>query len=380
MKKLVVLILILLSSYLNAQDIHYLEFTLKGMRFDSLRIVARDHSKGETVLFWNTLNNDKIWKYEMPDSIWSTNRHFVLGRRTSENKNRYEYVCFYDASYERDHERIHSFLPQITPDDANVKIEAIYSCSDTLYEDGDILIYHNFASMPKQSTGLRGMIKYPGFSTFPIQADDNSNTYKDLLSAYVLAVKDCPNSKFLAMKMLDNMNKYRSSNDTRSVYNCFSAKVKGSEYGKQISEMLSRDWTHFENINLKNVLTGQDEKITDQNKKFKLICFTASWCVNCRKEIPLLKEIYNDLKDYSFEMVYISVDRAEYQVTEFRKQIIADSIPWRSLLSYPLKIEEKYAINAYPTNMVVYPDNHIEFLDVRDKDKREKLYRLVKDI
>lgn len=77
-------------------------------------------------------------------------------------------------------------------------------------------------------------------------------------------------------------------------------------------------------------------------------------------------------------MVYVSTDKTEEQISLFRKQIIEDSIPWRSLISMPVKIEEKYMIRVYPTNMLVYPDNHIEYIDVRIKEDREKLYKLVK--
>ena len=92
-----------------------------------------------------------------------------------------------------------------------------------------------------------------------------------------------------------------------------------------------------------------------------------------------MKEIYNDLKDESFEIVYISVDQRDDQKSLFRKQIQEDKIPWRSLFSYPEKIEDKYMIRAYPTNMLVYPDNHTEFIDVRIQEDKEKLYRLVKN-
>ena len=174
------------------------------------------------------------------------------------------------------------------------------------------------------------------------------------------------------------MNLYRTSKDARLVYSEFSPNIKASELGQYVSKSLLKDWTHFENESLTNVITGKKEKISDENKRIRLICFTASWCTNCRKEVPLLKEIYKDLKDESFEMVYISVDQREDQKYLFKKHIKEDIIPWRSLFSYPEKIEEKYMIQAYPANMLVYPDNHTEFIDVRIKEDKDKLYRLVK--
>lgn len=376
-KNLIISVIALICFHLNAQEKHHLEFALKGIQIDSLRIAARDYSKRETIMFWNTLNNNEVWAFEMPDSIWNTNRQFVLGK--SNNINRYEYIRLYKESDTMSQEKIQSLSFHITPDKSDIKIEATYTSSDTAHDESIMLVYHNFALNPQKTSGIEGMMKCPDFSSFETSTKDNSNTYKDQLTEYIQAVNDCRNSRFLAMKLLDNINKYHSSSDARAVYDCFSANIKKSEYGKKISDALSKEWTRFDNVFLENVITGQKEKMTNENKKFMLISFTASWCVHCREEVPLLKEIYNDLKDYSFEIIHVSVDREKEQMSEFRKQIIADTIPWRSLFSYPIKIENKYLINSFPTNMLVYPDNHTEFLDVRDNAKREKLYRLVKE-
>lgn len=377
-RNLITVVFVLICFIMNAQEKHHLEFALKGIQLDSLRIAARDNSKVETVFFWNTLNNNKVWEFEIPDSIWNMNRLFVLGK--SNNINRYEYIRLYKVSDTMSQEKIQSLSFHITPDESDIKIEATYTNSDTAYEGSYMLVYHNFAVNPQKISGIEGMINYPDFSSFEtsIKENLNPNIYKDQLTTYIQAVNDCPNSRFLAMKLLDNINKYHSSSDAKAVYDYFSANIKKSEYGKKISEALSKEWTRFNNVILENVITGQKEKMTNENKKFRLICFTASWCENCRKEVPLLKEIYNDLKDYSFEIIYVSVDR-EKEMSKFRKQIITDTIPWRSLFSYPLMIENKYLINFYPTNMLVYPDNHTEFLDVRENGNKEKLYRLVKE-
>ena len=376
-KNLIISVIALICFHLNAQEKHHLEFALKGIQFDSLRIAAYDYSKQESIMFWNTLNNNEVWAFEMPDSIWNMNRLFVLGK--SNNKNRYEYIRFYKASDTMSPKKIQSLSFHIFPDESDIKIEATYTNSDTVQDGSVMLVYHNFALNPQKTSGIEGMMRCPDFSSFDTSTNDNSNTYKDQLKVYIQAVNDCPNSRFLAIKLLDNINRYHSSSDVWAVYDCFSANIKKSKYGMSISNALSKEWTRFENVFLRNVITGQNEIITNENKKFSLLCFTASWCVNCRKEVPLLKEIYNDLKDFSFEIIYVSVDKGEQQESEFRKQIIADSIPWRSLFSYPLKIEDKYLIKSIPTDMLVYPDKHTEFLDVREKAKREKLYRLVKE-
>ena len=57
-----------------------MEFTLKGMPFDSLRVVAYDNTKNEIVHFPCRLTHSDTWINEIPDSIWDTNDIFVLGK------------------------------------------------------------------------------------------------------------------------------------------------------------------------------------------------------------------------------------------------------------------------------------------------------------
>jgi thiol-disulfide isomerase/thioredoxin len=181
--------------------------------------------------------------------------------------------------------------------------------------------------------------------------------------------------------MREYLNRYRSVADARSVYNLFSEKTRTSIFGKEIAQKLLQDWTKFENLTMKNILNGQDETIIQNPTKYTLINLTASWCVYCRKEIPILKQIYKELKSEEFEMTSISVDDIGY-IQTFKNQVINDSIPWRNLTAYPLNnvILKKYAVNGIPLNILVFPDQHIEFMDVRKEEIRNTLYQYVKKL
>jgi len=133
----------------------------------------------------------------------------------------------------------------------------------------------------------------------------------------------------------------------------------------------------FENSSLSTLNQKGHEEVLQDQSKFNLIVFTASWCVPCLEEIPLLKEIHNDLGK-KLIMTYISIDEQK-NIPAFRKVIKQNDIPWRSLLAYEdnKKIKEKYFVKGIPHCILVYPDGEMENIEVRQPDKKARLYEIV---
>src|SRR5512138_3188386 len=50
------------------------------------------------------------------------------------------------------------------------------------------------------------------------------------------------------------------------------------------------------------------KNLSDYKGKVILLNFWATWCPPCRKELPALSEIANDMKGKDFQMIGISVD------------------------------------------------------------------------
>jgi len=216
-------------------------------------------------------------------------------------------------------------------------------------------------------------------SFFSEQSTDSLRTYESYLNEYRQASLKYPDSRLLVIEMCRNINKYHTPEDARSVYENFSERNKKSPYGQKIETVIDLLGKTFENMTLRNILDNRHENIIQDSSKYNLLCFTASWCIPCREEIPVLKKIYNDMRDKSFELIYISIDDS-VSIPTFQKQIIRDSIPWRVLSAYPFVQDffNRYVFNGVPTNMLVYPNHSIEFIDVRNNEQREKLYSLCK--
>ena len=375
--------IILLSMLLfnaKAQKYASLEFSLEGFRFDSLRIATSD-TVGNLALFYGKTEDHSNWQFIIPIEIWTRLDRFVLGN-TYAKKGIHEYVQFLYKSSDEEQPYISQKeeVPVIIPDWNNLKMKAVYLNSDTTHEDDQTLIFHNFSAIPVKMSGVEALKKCPDFSLFPDSyKSNNSQTYNQSVVKYRQLAKDYPDSRLLIITLQRNLNKYRSVADAKSVYNLFSEKAKNSIFGKEIAQSLLQNWTKFENLGMKNILNNHEEKIIQYPSKYTLINLTASWCVYCRKEIPLLKQINNDLKNEAFEMVSISLDDNR-SIQTFKKQVINDAIPWRNLIAYPLNnsILKKYALKGIPQSILVFPDQHIEFLDVRIEINRKKLYQYVK--
>lgn len=126
---------------------------------------------------------------------------------------------------------------------------------------------------------------------------------------------------------------------------------------------------------------GEEVKFTDFKGKYLLIDFWASWCVPCRKEHPLFKELYNKYKDKGFEIISVSIDEKRFR-DEWVKANSIDSINWTSVSD--LKGTENEAAVLYgvgstvPKNFLVNPEGIIIHKDIRGEILRNTLQNIFK--
>ena len=76
--------------------------------------------------------------------------------------------------------------------------------------------------------------------------------------------------------------------------------------------------------------TGQPVTNTDFAGKTTLINFWATWCVPCRKEMPMLMELHSEYAARGFQVVGIALDEVQ-QVNRFIEEIN---------ISYPILVGE----------------------------------------
>lgn len=105
--------------------------------------------------------------------------------------------------------------------------------------------------------------------------------------------------------------------------------------------------------------TGSNLRLSEQRGSVVLINFWASWCGPCRKEMPLLEQLYKKYSPLGFTMLGVNVD----------KDIsLADKILRDIPVSFPIlydpqgDISKTYDVDAMPTTVIVDRDGKMRFL------------------
>lgn len=209
---------------------------------------------------------------------------------------------------------------------------------------------------------------------------------RELLAYFSEMLKKYPGSEVVgrwALDVLYSMKYNLSVDELQGITALLSEKDKQSYLGKKYQAYLEAkrnfNYNHFPNLVLPENFTESPEHVIRDTSRYNLVIFSHSACIHCHAMIPLLKEIYGDLKN-QLEITYISVDDNRF-VKNWETNVIQKyAIPWRSLLSAndPDQVSDTYQIRSFPTAYLVHPGGKFEEIDVRKKTDKEKLYRLVR--
>lgn len=113
--------------------------------------------------------------------------------------------------------------------------------------------------------------------------------------------------------------------------------------------------------------------------KYVLVDFWASWCIPCRKEMPLLVEMYKKYKDRNFEILGVSLDHNQ---KEWIRAIQQDKQSWVQVIDQQgpgSGISEKFYIRGIPDNFLVDPNGVIVARYLRGDNLKKKLQEIFEE-
>jgi len=353
---------------------------LRNAPFSSLSLMDY-RERNNVIIKGNHLDRFK-WEFNIPDSILVNSKNmltlFVPQKDTIVNG--YRQVRFIS-----DFENKKTIIANFGIPDDSTYIEGEY-VGKTLFENENVasnmgrtdsviignLICDDFkVSIKNDSSDLAVRSIDPYYTWF--DGGNNKLSYEDNLQFYIKLASQYPDSRYLISYLSQNLTRFKRKQDIQKVYEKFSANQKVTKWSVRIKRYLT---DNFYNISLINLDSKKIEPLVQDSSKYNLIVFIASWCGPCKEEIPLLKELYKNLKP-RFNFTYISMDY-ENRVKAFQDVLIKYDIPWRTLYAYKdlERVGDLFSIKSIPRSFLFYPDGHMEMMDVRDKENQKKLYLL----
>ncbi len=110
-----------------------------------------------------------------------------------------------------------------------------------------------------------------------------------------------------------------------------------------------------------------DGKIFNLEKnrgKIVIVNFWASWCVDCKKEMLILEEIYHEYKSRGLEIIGISIDREK---DRDKAMTLANSLKYKNAMIQDAKKNDFDFPDAVPVSYVINGDGKIKAVIIFDE-------------
>lgn len=121
---------------------------------------------------------------------------------------------------------------------------------------------------------------------------------------------------------------------------------------------------------------GKEYTMDDFKGKYIFLEFSASWCSWCKKELPAIREAYDQFKD---QVVFITVHLDDSR-DKWLKDIEAHQVPWHclsDLKAWKSPLAGAYNISGVPNCFIISPDRLIKAKGIRGPEISEHLVRLL---
>ncbi len=127
---------------------------------------------------------------------------------------------------------------------------------------------------------------------------------------------------------------------------------------------------YFRNFNFKTDKDSLYNLYSLASNHYILICFWASWCGPCRRNIPRLKEIDNHYAAKGLQIISISIDDDE---TKWKEAIEKEKMPWLQTCDIKkyikdIKLRDQLYVSAVPQYFLLNNKGEIVYNSIIEKD------------
>lgn len=129
-----------------------------------------------------------------------------------------------------------------------------------------------------------------------------------------------------------------------------------------------------------STLNGDSTRVSGLMKgnRYTLLQFWASWCVPCRKEIPLLKKMYTEHHDKGFGIIAFSLDDNKIAWTKASEK---ENFSWPNisdLKAFNSSVVKEYRISGIPANVIIDQNGKIVANNLVGDDLENKIRELLR--
>ena len=187
----------------------------------------------------------------------------------------------------------------------------------------------------------------------------NTDESVKVISNNIKIIKKYPYSVELLNQLFHYKTKFRI-NELTTQLSYFDNDIKKTTLFKQITNYTNSNTSTFDKlypefVELEND-KGELKSIGNSNAKMNLIVYWSWWCGPCRKEIPVLRELYKKYKDKGLTITSISIDPDKNKWFDALK---VEKMEWEQLIVSPSSLSELltyFEINSIPKSYL-YDEN-----------------------
>lgn len=343
-----------------------LQLSIAGKNYEKLQLKIR-MAYNSKFIQGNDLGNN-LWEFHIPDSVYEHGQSMKLTVPSNDS-------IFHDLTLYT--------LPQNNMSISDFYIKKQHSKLSLEYANSDTLKKASFY-----------MYKDAIWDSFLVSTDDlefeanmkrismskesrhNSYSKVERMEKFILLVKEYPDSHSLISYLYSILKGFESKDDIKDIVSHFSKQARESYYGQLIQTYLYLK--EFPNMQLQVLGKDSIEPVIINREKDYLVIFTASWCQPCHKLIPVLKELYDELKD-KMEFTYISIDDSR-TIDKWPNVVEKNEIPWRCLSAAGQldEVMKTYTIQGIPLAYHVTKDGGYKKINLQNAKKRDKLIQELK--